>query len=90
MSDMILSMPDMNVPYVDILRSRCVQGKWEHTVMVKHHFRLKIFTASVDQRLKELNSKFSVRTTKLLILSVASNPKHVYKSFKINDICNFV
>ena len=57
---------------------------------MEHHFRIGIFTIEIDFQLQELKSRFSKLTTKLVILSLALNPKDAFRLFKIVHICNLV
>ncbi|KAG6713585.1 hypothetical protein I3842_05G160800 [Carya illinoinensis] len=57
---------------------------------MEHHFRIDIFTVTIDFKLQELNNRFNNHIMELLILSIALNPKDAYKSFKIDDICKLV
>ncbi|XP_074360139.1 uncharacterized protein LOC141700217 [Apium graveolens] len=66
-------IPDMNAPYFDVLKSLRRQGKHKQMVIMEHHYRVEIFTAVIDQRLQELNNRFSEQMTELLILSASLN-----------------
>ncbi|KAF5458222.1 hypothetical protein F2P56_022269, partial [Juglans regia] len=74
------------------LRDDGARGKSRHQVdkSMEHHFRIDIFTATIDFQLQELNNRFNENTMELLILSAALSPKGAYKSFKIDDICKLV
>nr|XP_017218827.1 PREDICTED: zinc finger MYM-type protein 1-like isoform X2 [Daucus carota subsp. sativus] len=82
-----IEIPDMNVPYFDVLKSLRRQGKQKQMVTTEHHYKVEIFTAAIDQQLQELNNRFSEQTTELLILSTSLNPRDCYKSFNIENIC---
>ncbi|XP_057247404.1 uncharacterized protein LOC104884624 [Beta vulgaris subsp. vulgaris] len=43
--------------------------------------------ATMDQQLEELNSRFSEKTTELLVLSASLNPDKGYKNFNVDNIC---
>ncbi|GMJ10081.1 hypothetical protein like AT1G19260 [Hibiscus trionum] len=77
-------VPDMNATYSDIIRSRCNKD----IVSVEHHYRVDVFTATMDQQLHELNSRFSEQTTELLIFSMALNPSCGYKHFNVEKNCH--
>ncbi|KAG6646247.1 hypothetical protein CIPAW_08G180800 [Carya illinoinensis] len=81
-----IDIPDMNDQYTR------VRGKSRRQVdkSMEYHFRINIFTATIDFKLQELNNRFNDHTMELLILSAALNPKGAYKSFKIDDICKLV
>jgi hypothetical protein len=55
-----------------------------------HHYHFDIFNTTIDFQLQELDSRFGEKAMELLTLSFTLNPKDAYKSFKIDDICNFV
>jgi len=70
-----------------VLRSLRKHGKQKHTTIMEDHFRIKILTATIDQQLYGLNSRFSEQATELLISSGSSSPKDGHGSFKVDDIC---
>ncbi|GMI99441.1 hypothetical protein like AT1G19260 [Hibiscus trionum] len=82
--DTLTLVPDMNATYSDIIRSQ----RNKDIVSVEHHYRVDVFTATMDQQLHELNSRFSEQTTELLILSMALNPSCGYKHFNVEKICH--
>jgi hypothetical protein len=53
------------------------------SVTVEHHYR-------VDHQLQELNNRFNEQAIKLLILSIALDPRNSYKLFNVEDICLLV
>ena len=57
---------------------------------MEHHFRIGIFTVTINFQLQELKSRFCELTMELVILSSALNPKDAFRLFKIIDICNLV
>jgi hypothetical protein len=79
---------DMNARY--IARGRPRQQDEESSTTMEHHFKIDVFTVTIDFQLQELNSRFSEHAVELLILIAALSPKDAYKSFKIDDICNLV
>ncbi|GMI86881.1 hypothetical protein like AT1G19260 [Hibiscus trionum] len=82
--DTLTLVPDMNATYSNIIRSR----RNKDIVSVEHHYRADVFTATMDQQLHELNSRFSEQTTELLILSMALNPSSGYKHFNVEKNCH--
>ncbi|XP_056690113.1 uncharacterized protein [Spinacia oleracea] len=48
-------VPDLQVPYSDFIRSR----RNKDVISVEHHYRVDVFTATMDQQMQELNSRFS-------------------------------
>ncbi|XP_021770498.1 zinc finger MYM-type protein 1-like [Chenopodium quinoa] len=82
-----VTVPDMDSPYVDVLKSIRQQSRQKDNVTMEHHYRVDIFMAAIDRQLQELNARFSERATELLILSAALNPRDGYKSFNIEHIC---
>uniref|UniRef100_A0A803KWZ5 HAT C-terminal dimerisation domain-containing protein n=1 Tax=Chenopodium quinoa TaxID=63459 RepID=A0A803KWZ5_CHEQI len=81
-----VTVPDMDSPYVDVLKSIRQQSRQKDNVTMEHHYRVDIFMAAIDRQLQELNARFSERATELLILSAALNPRDGYKSFNIEHI----
>ncbi|KAJ1289910.1 hypothetical protein BS78_02G201200 [Paspalum vaginatum] len=73
---------DMRSFYVDYIRSRR-----EDKTSVGHHYQYDVFTVAVDQQLQELNNRFSEQTTELLILCNSLDPRDLFKSFKLDDVC---
>jgi hypothetical protein len=71
----------MNYRYVDHTKSR---NKQDNTT-VKHHYRVDIFAAAIDQQLQELNALFSEQSTELLTLCAVLDPRE--NSFSISKIC---
>uniref|UniRef100_A0A803KTI3 TTF-type domain-containing protein n=1 Tax=Chenopodium quinoa TaxID=63459 RepID=A0A803KTI3_CHEQI len=82
-----VTVPDMDSPYVDVLKSIRQQSRQKDNVTMEHHYRVDIFMAAIDRQLQELNARFSERANELLILSAALNPRDGYKSFNIEHIC---
>ncbi|GMJ09027.1 hypothetical protein like AT1G19260 [Hibiscus trionum] len=74
----------MNATYSDIIQSRCNKD----IVSVEHHYRVDVFTATMDQQLHELKSRFSEQTTELLIFSMALNSSCGYKHFNVEKNCH--
>ncbi|KAL5789875.1 hypothetical protein ACOSQ2_004763 [Xanthoceras sorbifolium] len=60
--------------------------KKEH-ITIEHHYRVEIFTATIDSQLQELNNRFSEQAMELLTLSSALDPRDGFKSFNIDNIC---
>ncbi|KAI5323131.1 hypothetical protein L3X38_032203 [Prunus dulcis] len=52
----------------------------------EHHYRVDLFSDTIDYQLEELNSRFSEGSMELLILSSALDPSNDFKAFKIDDI----
>ncbi|XP_057497339.1 uncharacterized protein LOC130782056 [Actinidia eriantha] len=59
-------------------------------ISIEHHFRVEVFTDTIDSQLLELNSRFKEDTIELLVFSTSLDPRDGYKSFKIEDICKLV
>ncbi|KAM0893614.1 hypothetical protein ACQ4PT_024979 [Festuca glaucescens] len=78
----VISVPDMDGFYVDFIRSRK-----EDETSSKHHYKYDVFTVAVDQQLQELNSRFSVQSTELLILCTSLDPRNSFRSFNLENIC---
>lgn len=57
---------------------------------IEHHYKIDIFLAVIDTQLQELNNKFNEKTTELLVLSSALDPKEMRISMKIDDIDKLV
>jgi hypothetical protein len=75
-------VPDMDGFYVDFIRSRK-----EDETSAKHHYKYDVFMVAVDQQLQELNSRFSVQSTELLILCTSLDPRNSFRSFNLENIC---
>ena len=54
---------------------------------MEHHFRVNVFTATLDSHLLELNNRFREDMVELIILSLALDPSDDYRSFNIDNIC---
>ena len=54
---------------------------------MENHFRVDVFTATLDSHLQELNNRFREDMVELLILSSALDPNDDYRSFNIDNIC---
>ncbi|XP_057250655.1 uncharacterized protein LOC130591376 [Beta vulgaris subsp. vulgaris] len=74
---------DMQASYSDLIRSR----RNKDNISVEHHYKIDVFTTTMDQQLQELNSRFSEKTTELLVLSASLNPNKGYKNFNVDNIC---
>ncbi|KAL4378745.1 hypothetical protein GQ457_02G028860 [Hibiscus cannabinus] len=59
-------------------------------ITLDHHYRVDLFTASVDSQLHEINSRFDEHMIDLLLLSSALDPKDSFKSFDMDKICLLV
>lgn len=77
-----ISVPDMDGFYVNFIRSRK-----EDETSAKHHYKYDVFTVVVDQQLQELNSRFSVQSTELLILCTSLDPRNSFRSFNLENVC---
>ena len=84
-----IEAPDMNACYTRA-RGRSRRQDEESLMTMENHFRIDIFTTTIDFQLQELDSRFIEYAVELLILSAALRPKDAYKSIKIDDICNLV
>ncbi|XP_077215543.1 uncharacterized protein LOC143850131 [Tasmannia lanceolata] len=82
-----IDIPYMSAPYT---AGRGQSRESQDLITMEHHYRVDIFNAAIDSQLQELNSRFNEQPTEVLILSSTLDPKDAYKSFKIEDICNFV
>ncbi|XP_059629771.1 uncharacterized protein LOC132272687 [Cornus florida] len=76
---------DMSASYMVGTGRSCQQND---SITFNHHYQVDIFNAAVDFQLMELNQRFSESTVELLILGTTLDPKDVYKSFKVDDICD--
>jgi len=59
-------------------------------VIVEHHYRVDIFTVTIDQQLQELNNRFNEQAIELFMLSATLDPKNTYTLFSVEDICRLV
>ncbi|XP_030940119.1 zinc finger MYM-type protein 1-like [Quercus lobata] len=82
-----IDIPDMNTRYTKGRGRYCCQ---DDDLTMEYHFRIGIFTVAIDFQLQELKSRFCELITKLVILSLALNPKDAFRLFKIVHICNLV
>ena len=79
-----IEIPDMNARYNgDRGRSR----HQKYHITMEHHFRVDVFTATLDSQLQELNNRFREDMVELFILSSALDPNDDYRSFNIDNIC---
>ncbi|XP_010667184.1 uncharacterized protein LOC104884256 [Beta vulgaris subsp. vulgaris] len=76
-------VPDMQASYSDLIRAR----RNKDNISMEHHYKIDVFTATMDQQLQELNSRFSEKRTELLVLSASLNPNKGYKNFNVDNIC---
>ncbi|KAL5774680.1 hypothetical protein ACOSP7_012237 [Xanthoceras sorbifolium] len=79
-----IDVPNMSDRYL-MGRGRSSHKK-EH-ITIEHHYRVEIFTATIDSQLQELNNRFSEQAMELLTLSSALDPRDSFKSFNIDNIC---
>ncbi|XP_019442247.1 PREDICTED: zinc finger MYM-type protein 1-like [Lupinus angustifolius] len=70
-------------------REWCARHQKDH-ITFEHHYSVNIFLTTIDKQLQELNRRFSKQTMELLTLSTSLDPKDVYKTFNINNICILV
>ena len=82
-----IDIPYMNARYT---KARGRYRRQDEDLTMEHHFRIGIFTVTINFQLQELKSRFCELTTELVILSSALNPKDTFRLFKIVDICNLV
>ncbi|XP_019438936.1 PREDICTED: zinc finger MYM-type protein 1-like [Lupinus angustifolius] len=80
-------IPDFNNAY--IAREGRARHQKDH-ITFEHHYRVNIFLTTIDKQLQELNRRFSEQTMELLTLSASLDPKDVYKTFNIDNICILV
>ncbi|KAL4353976.1 hypothetical protein GQ457_06G017900 [Hibiscus cannabinus] len=59
-------------------------------ITLEHHYRVDLFTASVDSQLHEINSRFDEHMIDLLLLSSTLDLKDSFKSFDMDKICLLV
>nr|XP_023872349.1 zinc finger MYM-type protein 1-like [Quercus suber] len=78
---------DMNARYT---KGRDRYRHQDEDLTMENHFKICIFTIAIDFQLQELKSRFCELTTKLVIFSLALNPKDAFKLFKIVHIYNLV
>ncbi|KAL4363879.1 hypothetical protein GQ457_04G022880 [Hibiscus cannabinus] len=57
---------------------------------IGHHYRVDLFTASIDSQLHEINSRSNEHMIDLLLLSSTLNHNDSFKSFDIDKICLLV
>ncbi|KAG8365365.1 hypothetical protein BUALT_Bualt18G0097100 [Buddleja alternifolia] len=81
-----IDIPDMSAPH----RSGRGRLRKENPIILEHHYRVDIFTSTIDSILQEMNYRFDENAVELLRLSSALDPKDGYKSFNINEICTLV
>ncbi|KAG7988107.1 hypothetical protein I3843_03G171000 [Carya illinoinensis] len=81
--------------HIDIpeLSSHYIQGSGRYQqdhITIEHHYHFEIFNATIDFQMQELDNKFGERTTKLLTLSTALNPKDGFqlKHFEVDVLSN--
>ncbi|KAL5828314.1 hypothetical protein ACOSQ4_020111 [Xanthoceras sorbifolium] len=79
-----IDVPNMSDRYL-MGRGRSSHKK-EH-ITIEHHYRVEIFTVTIDSQLQELNNRFSEQAMELLTLSSALDPRDSFKSFNIDNIC---
>ena len=82
-----IDIPDMNALYVE--RGGRARNQQNH-ITIKDHYRINMFTATIDSQLQELNNRFSEHAVKLILLSSTLDPHNARLSFKINDVCQLV
>ncbi|KAG8385887.1 hypothetical protein BUALT_Bualt03G0091800 [Buddleja alternifolia] len=81
-----IDIPDMSAPR----RSGRGRLRKENPIILEHHYRVDIFTSTIDSILQEMNYRFDENAVELLRLSSALDPRDGYKSFNINEICTLV
>ncbi|XP_042952238.1 uncharacterized protein LOC122289323 [Carya illinoinensis] len=59
-------------------------------ITIERHYHFEIFNVTINFQMQELDNRFSEGTKRLFTLSSALDPKDVYKSFNIDDICCLV
>ncbi|KAL5752940.1 hypothetical protein ACOSQ2_023447 [Xanthoceras sorbifolium] len=79
-----IDVPNMSDRYL-MGRGRSSYKK-EH-ITIEHHYRVEIFTVTIDSQLQELNNRFSEQAMELFTLSSALDPRDDFKSFNIDNIC---
>lgn len=79
-----IEIPDMNACFSNVWWSR----HKKKSVTIKHHYRVNIFIAIIDQQ--QLNYRFNEHGAMLLMLSTTLDPKNTYKLSSDEDICLLV
>ncbi|KAL5825154.1 hypothetical protein ACOSQ3_021217 [Xanthoceras sorbifolium] len=79
-----IDVPNMSDRYL-MGRGRSSHKK-EH-ITIEHHYRVEMFTATIDSQLQELNNRFTEQAMELFTLSSALDPRDGFKSFNIDNIC---
>jgi hypothetical protein len=67
-----------------------ISSEKKKLVIVEHHYRVDIFTVTIDQQLQELNNRFNEQAIELFMLSATLDPKNTYTLFSVEDICRLV
>ncbi|XP_026381667.1 zinc finger MYM-type protein 1-like [Papaver somniferum] len=77
--------PNMEARYMMGTGRSCQQ---RDNITVDHHYRVDIFTATIDFQLSELDHRFPEDTMELLILSSCLDPRDSFKSFDVDSLCS--
>jgi len=67
-----------------------ISSEKKKLVIVEHHYRVDIFTVTIDQQLQELNNRFNEQAIELFMLSATLDPKNTYTLFSVEDIYRLV
>ncbi|XP_022873564.1 zinc finger MYM-type protein 1-like [Olea europaea var. sylvestris] len=81
-----INVPDMDDMFVTVGRSR------RETVTNLHHFRVEMFYAVIDMQLQELNDRFSIANSDLLICVACLSPNNSFAAFdkiKLIRLCQY-
>ncbi|XP_016177983.1 zinc finger MYM-type protein 1-like [Arachis ipaensis] len=82
-----VEVPDMNALHIP---KRGQTRKIVDQISVEHHYRVNLFLAVIDTQLQELNGRFNDNMVELLTLSSTLDPRHNYKFFNVNKVCELV
>ncbi|XP_028127119.1 uncharacterized protein LOC114323658 [Camellia sinensis] len=82
-----IDVPNMNARYIG-RRGRARAHQDDFTI--EHYYRVDIFYVAIDSQLQELNGQFNEHAIELLNLSSALDPRDLFETFRMDDICQLV
>jgi hypothetical protein len=82
-----IDIPDLEETY--ILHSSRARRQ-DDCFTKEHYFRVKVFHATLDTKLHELEFRFSEKVIDLLSTSATFITANKFRSFKADDICEMV
>lgn len=80
-------MPDFYAPYV-ARRERA--RNQPDGITIGHHYKFDIFNVVTDTQLEEMNNKINDKAVKLIVISMALDPREMHLSFRVDDICKLI